>query len=125
MARRLLLLTTLVVAACTARSINLNVANFDAELAAANNKRLFVMFYAPWYSRRPRRSASVVSGLAGRCSHCKQTAPIWKSLSEEHQPNDVVIAKVDGTANQELLERFNVDEYPTVSSPLHSTLTDP
>ena len=97
--------------ACAARSVNLNHINFDAELAGTS-KRVMVMFYAPW--SQPYLAPGPLS-TCSRCNHCKQTAPIWRSLSEAHQPENVLVAKVDGTANQELLERFRVEEYPTVS----------
>lgn len=48
-----------------------------------SSKTTFLEVYAPW------------------CGHCKQLAPIWEQLGEEFASNDdVVIANLDGTANE-------------------------
>ena len=59
-------------------------------------KRAFVMLYAPW------------------CGHCKKLMPVWKKLSMEVDPADVVIAQIDGSMYRDLAQRFGVNGFPTV-----------
>eukprot|EP00997_Jenningsia_sp_PLL12_P006336 NODE_2883_length_850_cov_53.710362_g2385_i0.p1 GENE.NODE_2883_length_850_cov_53.710362_g2385_i0~~NODE_2883_length_850_cov_53.710362_g2385_i0.p1 ORF type:complete len:244 (+),score=84.36 NODE_2883_length_850_cov_53.710362_g2385_i0:90-821(+) len=68
--------------------------NFD-EVTADDRRGVFVKFYAPW------------------CEHCKHLAAIWDKLAEHYEDNDdVVIAKIDSTANE--LEMVTVTSFPTL-----------
>ncbi|KAJ0178162.1 hypothetical protein K1T71_005985 [Dendrolimus kikuchii] len=68
--------------------------NFD-EVVFDNNKKVLVEFYAPW------------------CGHCKQLVPIYDKLGEHFEKDDdVVIAKIDATANE--LEHTKITSFPTI-----------
>ncbi|XP_055836801.1 protein disulfide-isomerase A3 [Episyrphus balteatus] len=68
--------------------------NFN-ELVINNNKDTLIEFYAPW------------------CGHCKKLTPIYDELAEKLQGEDVVIAKMDATAN-DVPPEFNVRGFPTL-----------
>ncbi|KAI8426089.1 hypothetical protein MSG28_005048 [Choristoneura fumiferana] len=68
--------------------------NFD-EVVFDTNKKVLVEFYAPW------------------CGHCKQLVPIYDKLGEHFEADaDVVIAKIDATANE--LEHTKITSFPTI-----------
>ncbi|GBP54284.1 Protein disulfide-isomerase [Eumeta japonica] len=68
--------------------------NFD-EVVFDNTKTVLVEFYAPW------------------CGHCKQLVPIYDKLAEHFEKDDdVVIAKIDATANE--LEHTKITSFPTI-----------
>merc|ERR1719238_611836 len=68
--------------------------NFN-EVALDKSKDVFVEFYAPW------------------CGHCKSLAPVWEKLAAEFDKNeDVIIAKIDSTANE--VEGVQVSGFPTL-----------
>lgn len=69
-------------------------ANFD-EIVYDAGKDVLVEFYAPW------------------CGHCKQLAPIYDKVAEHFEKSDdVVIAKMDATANE--LEHTKIVNFPTI-----------
>jgi protein disulfide isomerase len=62
-----------------------------------NDKDVLVEFYAPW------------------CGHCKQLAPVYDELGEAFADEDqVVIAKMDSTANEIDVPGVNVRGFPTL-----------
>jgi len=70
--------------------------SFD-DLVINNTKDVLVEFYAPW------------------CGHCKKLAPIFDSLGEKFLDNEnVVIAKMDATANEVIVPGMTVQGYPTL-----------
>jgi len=69
---------------------------FD-EIVFDNSKNVLIEFYAPW------------------CGHCKTLAPVYEELAEKfHDRKDVVIAKIDGTANDFPRDTFEVQGFPTL-----------
>jgi len=65
------------------------------EIAYAEDKAVFVEFYAPW------------------CGHCKQLAPTWDKLGEHFKDDEsVIIAKSDATANE--FAGVEVQGFPTI-----------
>jgi len=68
-----------------------------ADLVLNNDKDVLVEFYAPW------------------CGHCKKLAPTWDSLGAEMKSNpNIVIAKMDSTANEVDVPGLNVKGFPTL-----------
>ena len=49
-----------------------------------------------------------------RCGHCQQLAPVYSQAAATLKTDDVVLAKVDATQEEELAERFSVKAYPTL-----------
>jgi protein disulfide-isomerase A1 len=68
-----------------------------ADIVLNNEKDVLVEFYAPW------------------CGHCKKLAPIFDEVGERLKSNEnIVIAKMDATANEVNVPGLAVKGYPTL-----------
>ena len=76
--------------------IILNSANI--EQALKEFKYLVIEFYAPW------------------CGHCKKLQPEYNKAATtlKNQKSTVRLAKVDGNAENELLEKYKIEGFPTL-----------
>jgi protein disulfide-isomerase A1 len=64
--------------------------------AIANNKNIFVEFYAPW------------------CGHCKRLIPDYEILASFFKDSDVVIAKIDASTHAQAASTYEVRGFPTL-----------
>ncbi|MGI5169813.1 thioredoxin [Spirillospora sp. CA-253888] len=55
----------------------------------------------------------VIDFWAGWCGPCRQFAPVYDKVSERHE--DIVFAKVDTEAEQELAAAFEIASIPTLA----------
>ncbi|KAH7567913.1 hypothetical protein ACOSP7_009825 [Xanthoceras sorbifolium] len=73
------------------------VADTLQDMVFNSGKNVLIEFYAPW------------------CGHCKKLAPILDEVAISYQNNaDVLITKLDATANDIPNDTFDVQGYPTV-----------
>lgn len=61
-----------------------------------NNKFVMVEFYAPW------------------CGHCQALAPEYAAATTELKGEDVILAKVDATEENDLSHEYDVQGFPTI-----------
>ena len=87
---------TFVAVAKKTEVLQLTAANFDQSMAKKN--AMMVEFYAPW------------------CGHCKQLAPEYEAANKQLVAEGYVghFAKVDGSAEQGLLQAFGVNSFPSL-----------
>ncbi|XP_062335595.1 protein disulfide-isomerase A4 [Osmerus eperlanus] len=70
--------------------------NFD-EIVMDAKKDVLIEFYAPW------------------CGHCKKLEPDYLALGRKYKgEKDIVIAKMDATANDIPNDRYKTDGFPTI-----------
>jgi protein disulfide-isomerase A1 len=68
-----------------------------ASIVKDTSKDVFIEYYAPW------------------CGHCKKLAPIWEEFAESIGTDNIVIAKMDGTANDLPSDSpFQIQGFPTL-----------
>jgi len=84
-------------------TLELTTETFDAALE--ENKFLLVQFYAPW------------------CSHCQRLAPEYEKAAEALRDR-VPFAKVDAIVEEALVERYNVEGFPTIQLFRHGVPED-
>lgn len=75
--------------------IDLNEDTFDSRTYALDTI-WFVKFYTPWGG------------------HCRHLAPKWKKFAEKMKGTNIFVARVDGTKNLKLKDRFGVKGFPTL-----------
>ncbi|CEL96760.1 unnamed protein product [Vitrella brassicaformis CCMP3155] len=72
--------------------------NFE-EMVLRDDKDVMLEVYAPW------------------CGHCKKLEPVYKEFAEKLQKasiDHIVVAKMDGTANESPVEGFDWSGFPTI-----------
>lgn len=68
-----------------------------ASIVKDTSKDVFIEYYAPW------------------CGHCKKLAPIWEEFAESIGTENIVVAKMDATANDLPADTpFQVSGFPTL-----------
>lgn len=75
--------------------VELTSSNFDTKIK--EKEYTLVEFYAPW------------------CGHCKQFEPEYTKLGEKMKDSEkIMIAKVNGDSEQSLMEKYEIQGFPTV-----------
>lgn len=76
----------------------LTESNFDSFLELHTTNGVLVEFYAPW------------------CGHCKALTPEYEKAAKKlKQSNvDVPLAKIDGTIEMKLTQKYSIQGYPTL-----------
>jgi protein disulfide-isomerase-like protein len=64
--------------------------------ARVDNKKMLVMFYAPW------------------CGHCKKFKPEFVAASKELAGDEITLAAVECESNKQLCTKFGATSYPTI-----------
>lgn len=75
--------------------VKIAVAKNFHELVTNTDKDVLIEFYAPW------------------CGHCKQLAPVYDELGTKMKDENVLIVKMDATAN-DVPPEFSVQGFPTI-----------
>jgi len=82
-----------------AQAVKVVTGNSFQSLVIDNTKDVLVEFYAPW------------------CGHCKKLEPVYLKMAQELEAEgatDLVIAKMDATANEVDVEGVAVQGFPTI-----------
>ncbi|CDJ40881.1 protein disulfide isomerase, putative [Eimeria tenella] len=67
------------------------------QLVLQDARDVFLEVYAPW------------------CGYCKSFEPVYREFAERHRANPrLLVAKMDGTANEAPLEAFEWNSFPTI-----------
>jgi protein disulfide-isomerase A1 len=81
----------------TAKPVHVVKGSTFHDMVINNSKDVLLEFYAPW------------------CGHCKQLAPVYDKLGKAFAKEDnIVIAKIDGTANEIDYPGVDVSGFPTI-----------
>jgi len=76
--------------------VDLDESNFD-EVVGDPKNHVMVEFYAPW------------------CGHCKKLKPTYEKVANTfHKEKNIIIARVDATANDKLATRYLIGAFPTI-----------
>ncbi|KAF9921651.1 Protein O-glucosyltransferase 2 [Linnemannia zychae] len=77
--------------------VTIVVADNYEKIVNDNDKDVLIEFYAPW------------------CGHCKKLAPIYDEVGALYKGSNIVIAKIDATANElPASVPFSIEGYPTI-----------
>lgn len=70
---------------------------------------------APRFLTKHIPSWATIAAFHSSCPHCVDFEPTYKQLAEKsRQSPDLVVARVDGTQNPDVVSMFGVRTYPTV-----------
>jgi len=76
--------------------VELDDSNFDDVVGDPKN-HVMVLFYAPW------------------CGHCKKLQPVYERVARDfRKEKNVIIARVDATASEDLATRYKIGSFPTI-----------
>jgi len=78
-------------------SVKVVVGDTFNDMVVNSNKHVMIEFYAPW------------------CGHCKKLEPVYKKLGKKFKDNkNVLIAKMDATANDIPNSNYKASGFPTI-----------